>query len=451
MKLKQLIAIERYISEKFEYIKKARRVENNTIELNFGGDDSLFFDMTRSRSTIYSAPSRRPAQDFSAPFDTLLHQLVSHSAILSVEAGRDDRVMRFHLRPKSLYKERVVSLQFEFTGRYTNAILIDENETVIEALHHIDSTKSFREIRPGVHLLPIPPRKTERGEDTDTEIEDIDSFLKRNYEKLLESRMSTTRAKKLNLVKKKISTLQKRIRSLPDEESLKRKSLSLREKGNIVLSRLHEIESYDTELKTVDFEGNPVQITLPEGIPKNRMGEYFFKQSAKASAKARSVHIERENLQGKLEFYLNLAQAVESASDLHELELLVPGRGRSRRKKEKMRDGELYWIEGYKVMVGRNSSENRKLLSEARANDIWMHVRGIPSSHVIIRTDKRNLPETLLSSAAKLCVDFSIRQPGDYEVDYTRRKFVKLQEGSNVEYDKYSTITVSKEGIEIRE
>ena len=102
-------------------------------------------------------------------------------------------------------------------------------------------------------------------------------------------------------------------------------------------------------------------------------------------------------------------------------------------------------------MVGRNSKENQELLKLAKSNDIWMHVRDLPGSHVIIRTDKQNLPDSLLKSAAKLCVDFTTQNPGNYEVDYTKRKFVKLNEGSNVEYDKYKTISILKEGVEIRE
>jgi len=79
-----------------------------------------------------------------------------------------------------------------------------------------------------------------------------------------------------------------------------------------------------------------------------------------------------------------------------------------------------------------------------------MHIRDVPSSHVIIRTDKQNLPDSIVRSAAKLCVDFSVKSPGDYEVDYTKRKFVKVQEGANVLYNKYDTIKVTKEGVEIR-
>jgi hypothetical protein len=44
-----------------------------------------------------------------------------------------------------------------------------------------------------------------------------------------------------------------------------------------------------------------------------------------------------------------------------------------------------------------------------------------------------------------------LTQAGDYDVDYCKRRFVKIQEGSSVEYDKYKTVRVRKEGIEIRE
>ena len=121
-------------------------------------------------------------------------------------------------------------------------------------------------------------------------------------------------------------------------------------------------------------------------------------------------------------------------------------------KKEKLREGELFWIEDYKVMVGRNSNENQKLLSLAKGNDIWMHTREVPGSHVIIRTDKQNLPDSVIEAAAKLCVDFFCQKSGGlFSGLYEAGSFVKVQEGSNVEYDKYQTIAVRKDGVEIRE
>ncbi len=430
------------------HIKKARRVENNTIEFNFGEEESLFFDMTRGHSTAYLGPSRRPGQDFNAPFDTLLHQTLSQSRILSVEVPENERILRITVQPRSHYKDRRITLQLEFTGRHANAILLDEEGRVLEALHHIDADRSFRVVRPGITLKPLPPRSP-KEEPPFTE--NIAEWLRENCRRLTEERMQNLRRQKRQQVEKKRDKIRRLLAELPDETALQRESERFSEMGNIILANLHTIQPYDRELNATDFSGNPVTIPLPEGIVRNRLGEYYFRRAQRARSKAKHVHIERENLEAKLRFYDNILQAIDEAKDPYDLELLVPKQGRSRRKKEKLRDGELYWIEGYKVYVGRNARENQKLLEAARANDLWMHVRDLPGSHVLIRTDKQNLPESVLRSAAKLCVDFTTSHPGNYAVDYTRRKFVKLQEGSRVEYDKYKTIPVLKEGVEIRE
>jgi predicted ribosome quality control (RQC) complex YloA/Tae2 family protein len=159
MKLYELQAIAKRLST-FNFITRARRVENNTLELSFDKADSYFFNLTRGHSHAYKAPSQRPLQGFNAPFDTLLHTLVSASKLIHISTPNDDRVLRFELAPKSSYKDKRIYLQLEFTGKNTNAILVDENEVIIEALRHIDADSSFRVIRPGVELLPIPARET---------------------------------------------------------------------------------------------------------------------------------------------------------------------------------------------------------------------------------------------------------------------------------------------------
>ena len=462
MKLYELKAISDRLND-FSYISRARRVEDNTIELVFDKHDSYFFNMTRGHSFVYKAPSQRPLQGYNAPFDTLLHSLLSASRLLEVTVPKNDRILRIKVAPKSAYKDKVVTLQLEFTGKNTNAILLDENEVIIEALRHIDSESSFRVVRPGIELLPIPPREgnEERGMHpnevisalgvrNEEPIEDIDFVLKTRFETIQEKRLEEMKKQKLLQVEKRIKKLQKELNNLPNEASLEEEAKKNMALGNIILANLYQIKPYDTKLKTYDFEGNEITIKLPKNIKVNRYSDYFFNLAKRAKNKAKNIHIERENLQSKKRFYENIHYAIEQATSPYELELLVPKRGKSQRKKEKLKEGELFWIEDYKVMVGRNSKENQALLKAAKSNDIWMHTRDIPGSHVIIRTDKQNLPDSVLNAAAKLCVDFSVKSPGDYLVDYTKRKFVKIQEGSNVEYDKYQTLSVTKEGVEIR-
>jgi predicted ribosome quality control (RQC) complex YloA/Tae2 family protein len=433
----------------FTFITRARRIENNTIEISFNKENSYFFNMTRGESFIYKNTSTRPLQSFNAPFDNLLHSLVSSATVERVEVPENERIIRFHLTPKNAYKEQKVSLQFEFTGRHTNAILIDDNEVTIEALRHIDADASFRVIRPGVELLPIPPFQGKV--ETKQALGDIDLYLTEKYRDFEKKRIHNLKKQKLLSVKKKQDKLQKLLNKLPNPEKLHEEMQKYQNYGNIILANLYQIKPYDKVLKTYDFEGQEISIKLPKDIVPNRISEYFFNQAKRAKAKSKNIHIEEENLQTKLKFYDNMYHAIEQAQSTGELELLLPKKAKAQRKKEKLKEGELFWIEDYKILIGRNAKENQALLKIAKSNDLWMHIRDIPSSHLIIKTDKQNLPESVIEKAAKLCVDFSLTQAGDYDVDYCKRRFVKIQEGSNVEYDKYQTVRVRKEGIEIRE
>ena len=447
MKQYELQAIIKRLSE-FNYISRARRVEDNTIEITFDRNNSYFFNMTRGSSFVYKSDSIRPLQGYKAPFDTLLHSLVSASRILKIEVPNSDRVTRFRLSPKSSYKDKTVTLQFEFTGRHTNVILLDENEIIIEALRHIDASSSFRVIQAGMELLPIPPfNRKEQCKD----INDIDEYLTQKYIDFETKRLNGLKKQKLLTVQKKQQKLQKLLEKLPNPHELAESEKIYQNYANIILANLYQIKPYDKKLKTYDFEGNEITISLPKGIVPNRMSEYYFNLAKKMRAKAKNIHIEKENLSTKISFYTNMYYAIQQAKDSYELELLVPKRAKSQRKKEKIKECELFWIDDYKVLIGRNSKENQALLKIAKSNDIWMHIKGIPSSHLIIKTDKQNLPDSVIEKAGKLCVDFSLTQAGDYIVDYCKRRFVKIQEGSSVEYDKYKSVRVRKEGIEIRE
>jgi len=98
--------------------------------------------------------------------------------------------------------------------------------------------------------------------------------------------------------------------------------------------------------------------------------------------------------------------------------------------------------------LGKSEKGNIELLKNAKARDIWMHLKDRPSAHVVISTDKQQLPQCLLETAAKLCVDFSVFEKGRYLVDYTPRREVKMQEGANVLYTNYKTLSIEKTGVD---
>ena len=167
----------------------------------------------------------------------------------------------------------------------------------------------------------------------------------------------------------------------------------------------------------------------------------YFLKSKKNKQRVKHLHIEEESLRSKIEHIGLFIHTVEMAKDTAKIELLFPKRVQN--KKVKINDSiEIFWIEGYKVQLGKNEKGNIELLKNARAKDIWIHMKERPSAHVIITTDKQNLPLHIIKSAARLCVDFTTTSQDRFLVDYTPRREVTIQNGANVLYNKYKTIEI---------
>ncbi|MGE4471288.1 MAG: NFACT RNA binding domain-containing protein, partial [Sulfuricurvum sp.] len=140
-------------------------------------------------------------------------------------------------------------------------------------------------------------------------------------------------------------------------------------------------------------------------------------------------------------------QTLSEAKTPEEIALLFPPKSSASKFKKSDSIAE-FWIEGVKVSLGKSEKGNIELLKNAKARDIWMHLKDRPSAHVVISTDKQQLPQRLLETAAKLCVDFSVFEKGRYLVDYTPRREVKMQEGANVLYTNYKTLSIEKTGVD---
>ena len=89
-------------------------------------------------------------------------------------------------------------------------------------------------------------------------------------------------------------------------------------------------------------------------------------------------------------------------------------------------------MDGLQILVGRNARENDELtFGVAKSDDLWLHARGTPGSHVVVRLDKgKDAPPGTLHEAASLALLYSdLKKSGKGEVIYTRRKWVRKAKG----------------------
>ncbi|MDH4944790.1 NFACT family protein [Sulfurimonas sp. C5] len=438
MKLSHLKQIVEYLKQ-FKKISAIHRVNDTIIKVVFDRDDTIYFNMTRSNSSIFKCHEYPRSKVYNAPFDVILAKRFNRSNVLGVELLNGDKIIRVKTAIASAYKEELTYLQLEFTGKYTNIIVLDENNIVLEALRHIDLFSSFREVRVGQKLVDVPPPPFEAKE---YQIEDVESFLYEVFEKEQNQKLASLKKQKISILEKKLKKLEKLYGKLDSQELLQIQAQEYEHLGNLVLANAQKIKPYSQKLELEDYDGSLKQVSLEKQYPNAFMiSESFFSKSKKAKQRAKHLHIEEESLRSKIEHTKLFINTVQEAKDTAKIELLFPKQIQNKKIK-KDESIETFWIEGYKVQLGKNEKGNVKLLESAKARDVWLHLKDRPSTHVIITTDKQNLPERIIESAARLCVDFSTTSKDRFLVDYTPRREVSIQNGANVLYNKYKTIEI---------
>ena len=437
MKYAHLVQIASYLS-KFKKISQAKRVSDMAILIEFSGE-KIIFDLNKSNSAVYKDDELKEAKIYQAPFDNVLKKRFNASHIKSVECLKDNRILKFTCTQSGSYKSENFILYLEFTGRFTNAVITDENNVIIEALRHIDN--SYRKIETGEVLKELPAIAIK--EKPCEPITDFEAFFKSEAARINEARIASLKEAKLASVQKKIDSMREILNSLEDKDELMKKSEEFANYGTLLLTNLANFKGYEREICLKDFEGNEIKLS---DTPKNSANE-FYARSKKLRAKALGVEIEKRNLSEKIEFYEGLKSLLKEAKSAYELEILSPknkAKQRERQIKDVSENAEIFYVREFKILVGRNEKGNINLLDLAKKDDIWLHLKDAPSAHVIIKTNKSKVPEDVLEMAAKFCVEFSVKGAGRYEVDYTKRENLRRENGANVTYTNYKTIIINK-------
>lgn len=146
---------------------------------------------------------------------------------------------------------------------------------------------------------------------------------------------------------------------------------------------------------------------------------------------------------------LDLAKTEDDLLQVRE-ELMESGyiRKKYNGKKAKPVSKPLHFIshDGYHMYVGKNNFQNEEITFKlAEGGDWWFHAKGMPGSHVIVKSKGAELPDRTFEEAARLAAHFSKGANQDkVEIDYIQKKHVKKPNGSKpgfvVYYTNYSMV-----------
>lgn len=427
--------------KEYTHINSLKRIQDNLFRLQLN-QEIFYLDMQKSQSNIFISTEMYTGKTYQAPFDILLQKLAKKARLLDCFCDGNNRILILHCRQHHLYKDFEFFIHFEFTGKHTNVILVDHENIILEALRHLNSDKTSREIKVNQPLIPLFQKNTSEKIIFYSK-EQIFYFLQENYHKINTQKLLQYKQKVLSKLDKKIYTYQCLLKELPQAAELENQAKKLRDEANLLLSNLHLIKPFDKYITLKDFNDQQIQIEIPKSyhLPQDCIN-YMFTQSKKLSKKAKNIYLEEQNLKNKIHFLQQEMRFIQKTNSLDNISILEP----QKRIKEKNIKFESFFIENYKISIGKNQNENQALLEMAKANDIWLHIKNIPSSHMIIHCGKTRPPQYIIQKAGEILVELNEILRGNFEVDYTLRKFVKIKENAHVSYAKYQTLVYKKEG-----
>ncbi len=483
-----------------------------------------------SRIEIKKGLSENP---ISAPaFTMLLRKYLKNARIENVALYNNDRIIAITLKSKNELRDNTLfRLYYEAMGRYTNIVLVDEKNIVLDAIKRVGIGMSDRVIMPSVEYPLQPHVKTPLSEwdkvcdvlnnvatatdivanisgiSKDTAVEIMASkdriarlrdMLGDNgnsgyiytigekevltptpYHTLGEAKVvfgsildgvsylyqskaerdSKDRQTKehLRLVKNLKNKHTKTYKQARDTIDNKHVNDQYRTQGELILCNVYRINKGDTTLIATDYATmQEISIPLdPLKTPKEN-AEWLFRKYKKGK---KSIEIAQAQLENSSEMlaYLSEIEAqlllcntkIELDEILSELRGIAGKRYVSDKKAKKAKPSPIMTIdyEGYKILIGKNNQQNDRLTFDiAKGGDVWLHVKDYHGSHVIIVSDNREVPDSVIIRAAQLASYYSTaRDAQKVDVDYTIRKNVKRQGKlpGMVTYKNYKTVTVT--------
>jgi predicted ribosome quality control (RQC) complex YloA/Tae2 family protein len=107
--------------------------------------------------------------------------------------------------------------------------------------------------------------------------------------------------------------------------------------------------------------------------------------------------------------------------------------------------GRRHTVDGFTVLVGKSSTDNEKVTFKAAGpSDLWLHARDYAGSHVVILTEKRQVPDRVLYAAAAMAAAGSgAKNDTAPEIMVTERKWVRKLKGGKpgqVTVERFRTI-----------
>ena len=267
-----------------------------------------------------------------------------------------------------------------------------------------------------------------------------------------------------------ITTLLERNRKKYDLQKKQLKDTEKREKykvyGELIHTYGYQLEEGCKGFDALNYYTNEtIHIPLDATISPLDNAKKYFDRYAKLKRTYEALTDLIEDTQLEIDHLDSIATALdiaETEADLQQIkeEMMESGYIKHKYSKKKTQGKSKPYhyrsTDGFDIYVGKNNFQNDELTFKfAEGNDWWFHAKGMPGSHVLVKTKTGEMPDRTFEEAGRLAAFYSKGRGNEkVEIDYLQKKNVKkpnkAKPGFVVYYTNYSlTIQPDITGLEL--
>ncbi|TKB92744.1 MAG: fibronectin-binding domain-containing protein [Nitrospira sp.] len=376
------------------------------------------------------------------PFCQFLRAHLQGARIDKIEQLHGDRIIQLALTAK----EGPCNLVAELTGKTSNLLVLDEASLVRRDLNREKDLV-------GQLYVPPPHPQRERGaadqarfsQDLPESPFPLSAAIEIHYRTAEGvSNIETARNIRAGILRKSIKKLRRRIEAWHEDLAKAEKYTTYDRYGELIKANLGTMRKGQTDVAVVDyFDEELPTLTIPldqAKTPQGNMDDYFRKHRKYLAAqrelrpRIEEGNRELETLKGELTaIEQGTWQPPERPSQIARTTIRQrESRGKGRQAERQGPFRRFTSSDGLAIFVGKNARENDELtFGLAKSDDLWLHARGTPGSHVVVRLGKGADPpiETIRDAATLALLYSDLKKSGKGDVIYTRRKWVKKAKG----------------------
>lgn len=223
--------------------------------------------------------------------------------------------------------------------------------------------------------------------------------------------------------------------------------------GELITAYGYNVPLGSTNMTAVDYHTDK-EITIPLDPTLSAIdnGKKYFEKYSKLKrtyealitiveqTKEEIIHL--ESILASLETAKDEADIDEIKSEMTESGYIKKNPDKKAKKKA-IKSKYLHYksTDGFDIYVGKNNYQNELITFKlADGNDWWFHAKNLPGSHVIVKTNGAELPDSTFEEAARLAAHYSKAEGAPkVEIDYIQRRFLKKPNGAKPGFVIYHT------------